>query len=130
MLEAMDKVGVFGGCVFSNHPIEENIIKKVRFAAKSNIAAFKLICEDYFVYDEPCMSLLREIAKLGIVEPMAATVFSVIFLDEKLRLLPEIGIALILAAVFMLGKAEGPQKAKKDTGGATNKKEAETNELH
>ena len=102
MLEAMDKVGVFGGCVFSDHPIEgtepggsdfetrlkevlawsegyedrifpvlwihpmeENIIEKVRYAAKAGVAAFKFICEDYFVYEEPCMSVLREIAKLG-----------------------------------------------------------------
>ena len=85
----------------------------------------------YFIYTLAMRDLPAGTASaLGIVEPMAATVFSVIFLDEKLSLLPEIGIALILAAVFMLGKAEGPEKAKKDTGGATNKKEPETNELH
>ena len=43
---------------------------------------------------------------LGIVEPMAATIFSVIFLDESLGWISVIGILLILCAVFALGKSE------------------------
>lgn len=102
LIGEMRAVGVYGGCVFSNHPIEgtepggsdfetrlrevlawtkgyedrlfpvlwihpneKNIIENVRIAAEAGIAAFKMICEDYYVYDEPCMSVLREIAKTG-----------------------------------------------------------------
>ena len=46
---------------------------------------------------------------LGIIEPMSATVFSVVFLHEKLDLFALIGIVLILVAVFLLGQAEGKQ---------------------
>ena len=102
MLAEMEKVGVYGGCVFSNHPIEgtepggsdfdtrlkevldwsrgyedrifpvvwihpheKNLIENVRKAAAAGVVAFKMICEDFYVYDEPCMTVLREIAKLG-----------------------------------------------------------------
>ncbi len=44
---------------------------------------------------------------LSIVEPMAATIFSVILFDEKLTLYSVLGIALILVAVFLLGKTDG-----------------------
>ncbi len=53
-------------------------------------------------------------ASLGILEPMSATLFSVILLGEKLTLLSAVGMVLILAAVFMLGKAEGKHKEKTD----------------
>lgn len=43
---------------------------------------------------------------LGIVEPMAATVFSVVIFHEALSLHSGAGIILILLAVFLLGKAE------------------------
>lgn len=43
---------------------------------------------------------------LSIIEPMAATVFSVVLFDEKLSVATVIGIVLILGAVFLLGKAE------------------------
>ena len=60
---------------------------------------------------------LREIpagtaSSLGILEPMSATLFSVLFLGEKLTLISVIGMILILSAVFMLGKAEGNGEAK------------------
>ena len=65
----------------------------------------------YFLYTLAMRDLPAGTASaLGIVEPMAATVFSVIFLDEKLGWLPAIGIVLILAAVFALGKAEDTKK--------------------
>lgn len=41
---------------------------------------------------------------LSIVEPMAATLFSVFLFDEKLTLYSCIGIVLILAAVLLLGR--------------------------
>lgn len=43
---------------------------------------------------------------LAVVEPMAATVFSVAFLDEKLQLFPFIGIVLIISSVFMLSRVK------------------------
>ena len=67
----------------------------------------------YFLYT----LALREIpagtaASLGILEPMSATLFSIIFLSEKLTVISIIGMLLILSAVFMLGKAEGNGEAK------------------
>lgn len=52
---------------------------------------------------------LREIpvgtaSSLGILEPMAATVFSVVLLGEKLSLICTIGIVLILGSVFLLSR--------------------------
>ncbi len=47
------------------HPFEENIIEKVHIATDAGIVAFKMICTNYYVYDERCMAVLREIAALG-----------------------------------------------------------------
>ena len=46
---------------------------------------------------------------LCIVEPMAATVFSMMFLQEIPDVYAVIGIVLILSAVVLLGKAEGKE---------------------
>lgn len=55
---------------------------------------------------------------LSIVEPMSATVFSVILFDEPLGIASASGILLILAAVFMLGRSDGGEKGiKKKTDG-------------
>ncbi len=43
---------------------------------------------------------------LGILEPMAATVFSVLLLGERLSLTSLVGIILILFAVFLLSKSK------------------------
>lgn len=43
---------------------------------------------------------------MSIVEPMAATVFSVVLFDEKLTAPSAVGIVLILGAVFMLSRNE------------------------
>lgn len=43
---------------------------------------------------------------LGIIEPMAATVYSVVLFQEKLDIFSCVGIVLILLSVFLLGKAE------------------------
>ena len=62
----------------------------------------------YFLYTLAMRDLpAGTAASLGIVEPMAATVFSILFLGEELSWLSAIGIVLILLAVFALGKAEG-----------------------
>ncbi len=47
------------------HPDEENIINKVRIAAEKGIVAFKIICNNFYVYEEKSMALIREIAKLN-----------------------------------------------------------------
>ena len=44
---------------------------------------------------------------LGVVEPMAATLFSVMLLGEELDLFATVGIILILVAVVMLGVSDG-----------------------
>ncbi len=61
----------------------------------------------YFLYS----LALREFpagtaTSLGIIEPMAATIFSVTLLGEKLSLFSICGIVLILAAVYLLSKSE------------------------
>ncbi len=45
-------------------------------------------------------------AAMGIIEPMAATLFSVLILKEELTLIPFIGILMILASVFLLSRSE------------------------
>lgn len=61
----------------------------------------------YFLYTLSLRDLPAGTATtLGIIEPMAATVFSVIFLGERLSVLSLCGILLILGAVLVLNKAE------------------------
>ena len=50
---------------------------------------------------------------LSIIEPMAATIFSVVLFDERLSVATVIGIVLILGAVFLLGKAENKKSLDK-----------------
>ena len=45
-------------------------------------------------------------SSLGIIEPMSATVFSVVFFNENLSVLNVCGIILILFAVFILSKTK------------------------
>ena len=47
------------------------------------------------------------VSALGIVEPMAATLFGIALLGERLDLFSTIGIVLILLSVFLLGRSEG-----------------------
>lgn len=61
----------------------------------------------YFLYTTSLKYLpVGTAAALGIVEPMAATTFSIIFLNEKLDLLTLLGIVLILGAVFLLSRTK------------------------
>ncbi len=61
----------------------------------------------YFLYTISMRSLDASTASaLGTIEPMAATLYSVIIFNEKLSIYSVIGISLILAAVIMLGKNE------------------------
>ncbi len=102
LLSEMEKAGIYGGCVFSNHPVEalmeggssfeerlnetlswckgyedrlfpviwihpyeDNIIEKVRIASKQGVCAFKIICHDFYVYEDKVLEVLKEIARLG-----------------------------------------------------------------
>ena len=102
IIRQMEDAGVWGGCIFSNHPEEaedlggydfdtrlkqvldwcrgyedrlfpvlwihpneENIIEKINIAVEAGIAAFKIICDNFYVYEERCMRMIREIARLG-----------------------------------------------------------------
>lgn len=47
------------------HPYEENIIDKIHRAVEAGICAFKIICCDFFVYEEKSMEVLKEIASLN-----------------------------------------------------------------
>ena len=100
LLEAMDKAGIYGGCVFSAppaemkmpeseadfesrlnrvlgwangfedrifpvmwiHPNEEDILNKIDLAVEKGIAAFKIICTDFYIYEEKPMQVVRHIA--------------------------------------------------------------------
>ncbi len=48
------------------HPREENIIDKVRLAAARGVLGFKMICNDYFVYEDDVKAVIFEIARLGL----------------------------------------------------------------
>lgn len=61
----------------------------------------------YFLYTLSLKALdVGTASALGIIEPLSATVFSVIFLKEMLGLDSIIGIVMIVGAVFILSKAE------------------------
>ena len=51
------------------------------------------------------------VASLGVVEPMAATVYSVVFLHEAITVYSAIGVLLVLVAVVLLGKTENTKVA-------------------
>lgn len=46
------------------HPDEEDIGEKVRIAAQSGVALFKVICNNFFVGEQKCMDMLETIAAL------------------------------------------------------------------
>ena len=61
----------------------------------------------YFIYAISMRTLDAGTASsLGMIDPMAATLYSVIIFNEKLSVYAIIGIVLILSAVIMLGKSE------------------------
>ena len=99
ILEQMQKIGVYGGCIFSAppkkfssdnassfderlcevlefvkgrrdrlfpimwiHPYEEDIIENIDKAIEMGIDGFKIICSDFFVYEEQPMNVLKYIA--------------------------------------------------------------------
>lgn len=61
----------------------------------------------YFLYTLALKDLPAGTASaLSIVEPMAATVFSVVLFREKMSVASVVGVVLILAAVFLLSREE------------------------
>ena len=46
------------------HPDEENVMQNIRTAVARGICGFKIICNDFYIYEEKCMELLRLIASL------------------------------------------------------------------
>lgn len=62
----------------------------------------------YFLYTLAIRNLSAGTASaLSIIEPLAATIFSVVIFRETLTAFAAVGIVLILLAVILLGKAEG-----------------------
>ncbi len=47
------------------HPDEENILDKIDVAVKAGVMGFKFICNNFYVYEEKCMVLLRKLAELN-----------------------------------------------------------------
>ena len=47
------------------HPDEENILEKIETAIQKGIDGFKIICNDFYVYEEKCFKLLKKIAVSG-----------------------------------------------------------------
>lgn len=70
----------------------------------------------YFLYTLSMRDLSAGTASaLGIIEPMAACIFSFALLGEKLDAFSVIGIILILGAVFMLSLSERSNTPKRDS---------------
>ena len=46
------------------HPLEKDASEKARDAAARGVYAFKVICDCFYPYDEPCMELMQTIAEL------------------------------------------------------------------
>ena len=47
------------------HPFEEDILKKIETATKAGVAAFKVICNNFYVGDNKSMDMLEKIASTG-----------------------------------------------------------------
>ena len=47
------------------HPYEDDIINKIHIAVEKGVVAFKIICNDFFIYEDHCLKVLQEIADLN-----------------------------------------------------------------
>ena len=47
------------------HPYERDIKENIRTAVREGVEAFKVICTDFYPYDDECVSMVKEIAKHG-----------------------------------------------------------------
>ena len=50
--------------VLQIHPYEKDVIAKAKDAVDWGVRGFKMTCDCFYVYEEKCMDLLREIAKM------------------------------------------------------------------
>lgn len=48
------------------HPYEENIIEKLHIAKEKGICGFKIMCSNYYIYEEQCIKVLEEIARMDL----------------------------------------------------------------
>ena len=101
-----------------------NPIEIIEIAAKEPLTTVPLMIGlgiftfvlPYFLYTLSMRSLPAGTASaLGIIEPMAATIFSVILFDEKLDVFSIIGIALILIATVILAKCDSSEESKESS---------------
>lgn len=68
----------------------------------------------YFLYTLGLKALPAGVAAcLGVIEPLAATLYSLIIFNQTLSLYQIIGIVLVLGAAVILGMADEPKKIKK-----------------
>ena len=88
--------------------IPENISQTPAFTLPMILAMGICTCFlPYILYTTAMKSLPAGTASsLGIIEPMAATVFSVVLFNEPLSFFSILGIVLILGSVFLLSKSE------------------------
>lgn len=78
--------------------------KIILLAVSHAVVTFAL---PYYLYTVSLKHLPAGVASaLGIIEPMSATVFSIIFLNEKLSGFLALGIILILGSVFVLSRTD------------------------
>ena len=68
-------------------------------------------------------------SSLSIVEPMAATLFSIAFLSEKPSIFSVLGILLILTAVFLLSRADKQKSARISAAQTANDKKKTENKV-
>ncbi len=47
------------------HPYEENVLEKMNEAAREGVFGFKIICNDFYVYEEKPLAVMRRAAELG-----------------------------------------------------------------
>ncbi len=47
------------------HPDEKNILENMETAVKQGVMGFKIICNNFYVYEEKCMELLRKSAEMN-----------------------------------------------------------------
>lgn len=79
-------------------------LKTVLLAVSHAVVTFVL---PYFLYTISLKNLPAGVAAaMGVIEPMSATIFSIILFNEKLSLFSGVGIVLILGAVLVLSRTD------------------------
>lgn len=47
------------------HPDEENVLERIRTAVERGVCGFKIICNNFYIYEERCLEMLRLMARLN-----------------------------------------------------------------